>query len=236
METHPEETGRRRRTGQEVSRLVSEFEASGLRAGAFCRRHGLAASTLRRRLEKQPRREGKAEAGVRWVAVKVNAAPDPSSPGVGPSLEVRLAGGRHIGVAPSFDAATLSRLVRVLEALEPCSAWDRRRRSTWRRAPPTCARASTGCMGWLRDRFGLDPLSGHLVIFCNGERTRLKGLFWDGSGLWVCAKRLEKGRFSWPDPDASLVCVTLGQEEFSRLIGGLDLSQTRRKNWYRKAA
>ena len=117
METHPEETGRRRRTGEEVSRLVSEFEASGLRAGAFCRRHGLALSTLRRRLEKQRVRQGKAEAGVRLVAVKVNGAPGPSAPGVGSGLEVRLARGRRIGVAPGFDATTLSRLVRALEAL-----------------------------------------------------------------------------------------------------------------------
>jgi transposase len=93
-----------------------------------------------------------------------------------------------------------------------------------------------GLHGLVRDRLGLDPLSGHLVIFCNGARTRLKVLFWDGSGQWVCAKRLERGRFSWPDPDAASACVTLGQEEFWLLIGGIDLSQTRRKNWYRKAA
>jgi len=100
-----------------VSRLVNEFRTSDLRAGAFCRRHGLSASTLRRRLAKQGRREGQAEAGVRWVAVKVNGAQGPSSPGVGAGLEVTLAGGRRIGVAAGFDAASLSWLVRVLEAL-----------------------------------------------------------------------------------------------------------------------
>ena len=55
-----------------------------------------------------------------------------------------------------------------------------------------------GLHGLVRDRLLLDPLSGHLFLFSNAQRNRLKLLFWDGSGLWVCAKRLEKGRFRWP--------------------------------------
>ena len=55
-----------------------------------------------------------------------------------------------------------------------------------------------GLYGLVRDRLSCEPLSGHLFLFCNGQRNRLKVLVWDGSGLWVCAKRLEKGRFTWP--------------------------------------
>ena len=55
-----------------------------------------------------------------------------------------------------------------------------------------------GLYGLVRDQLGLDPLSGHLCLFCNKGRNRLKVLYWDGSGLWICAKRLERGRFSWP--------------------------------------
>lgn len=45
-----------------------------------------------------------------------------------------------------------------------------------------------GLYGLVRDRLACDPLSGHLFLFCNAGRNRLKVLFWDGSGLWVCSK------------------------------------------------
>jgi hypothetical protein len=45
-----------------------------------------------------------------------------------------------------------------------------------------------GLYGLVRDRLSCEPLSGHLFLFCNAQRNRLKVLVWDGSGLWVCAK------------------------------------------------
>jgi transposase len=45
-----------------------------------------------------------------------------------------------------------------------------------------------GLYGLVRDRLSCEPLSGHLFLFCNGQRNRLKVLVWDGSRLWVCAK------------------------------------------------
>lgn len=91
-----------------------------------------------------------------------------------------------------------------------------------------------GLYGLVRDRLSCDPMSGHLFLFSNARRNRLKVLYWDGSGLWICAKRLERGCFSWPSEDEQVVRVTLSQEELSLLLGGIDLAQTRRKNWYRK--
>ena len=91
-----------------------------------------------------------------------------------------------------------------------------------------------GLYGLVRDQLGLDPLSGHLCLFCNKGRNRLKVLYWDGSGLWICAKRLERGRFSWPSDGEQSARVTLSHEELSLLLGGIELTRTRRKNWYRK--
>lgn len=91
-----------------------------------------------------------------------------------------------------------------------------------------------GLYGLARDRLQCEPLSGHVFLFCNRERNRLKVLFWDGSGLWVCAKRLPKGRFRWPEAVGDQAKVILTQEEFAMLLGGIDLAQTRRRPWYRK--
>ena len=45
---------------------------------------------------------------------------------------------------------------------------------------------------------GADPFSGHLFLFRGKRGDYFKALYWDGSGLWLIAKRLEKGRFVWP--------------------------------------
>jgi transposase len=75
-----------------------------------------------------------------------------------------------------------------------------------------------------------DPLSGHWFVFTNQDRDRVKILFWDGTGLWVCAKRLEKGRFSWPKGDGASAC--LRAEELSALLSGLEVRQ--KPGWYRR--
>jgi transposase len=91
-----------------------------------------------------------------------------------------------------------------------------------------------GLYGLARDRLMCEPLSGHLFVFANARRNRLKVLFWDGSGLWVCAKRLEKGRFRWPEAADGEAKVVLSQQELALLLGGIDLAQTKLRPWYRK--
>jgi len=91
-----------------------------------------------------------------------------------------------------------------------------------------------GLHGLVRDQLGHDPLGGHVFLFSNRTHTRLKALVWDGSGLWVCAKRLERGRFHWPEA-RDVRSVSMRPEELAMLLTGMDLAQARpRSNWYRK--
>jgi transposase len=91
-----------------------------------------------------------------------------------------------------------------------------------------------GLFGLVRDRLQCEPLSGHVFLFCNGRHNRLKLMVFDGSGLWVCAKRLEKGCFRWPQAGDAQGKVVLSHEELALLLGGIDLAQTRRRRWYRE--
>lgn len=92
-----------------------------------------------------------------------------------------------------------------------------------------------GLYGLVRDRLGCDPTSGHVFLFTNARRNRVKFLVYDGSGLWVAAKKLDGGRFGWPESESTATKMVLSQEELALLLGGIDLHQTRRRKWHRKA-
>ena len=78
-----------------------------------------------------------------------------------------------------------------------------------------------------------DPLSGHVFVFCNRRRNRVKILFWDSSGFWVCAKRLERGTFVWPE--GGELSYEMSSEELAVLLAGVDLRGARRRRWYERA-
>jgi transposase len=95
--------------------------------------------------------------------------------------------------------------------------------------PIDMRRSFNGLYADVQTVLGQDPLSGHLFLFTNKRRNRVKVVYWDGSGLWVCAKRLERGVFGWPTGQEAGVC--LRPEELQMLLHGLE-AQARRK-WYR---
>ena len=76
----------------------------------------------------------------------------------------------------------------------------------------------------------LDPLSGHLFVFVNKRRDRIKILYWDRDGLAIWAKRLERGTFRIPAAAADRVDMTTA--ELAALLAGIDLNTARRRVRY----
>jgi transposase len=107
--------------------------------------------------------------------------------------------------------------LKVFVALEPCDL----------------RKSFNGLEAMARERLEEDPRGGALFVFCNRARTRLKILYWDGTGLWVLCKRLEKGTFSWPAAsDPRQAKVRLAPEALAMLTDGIDLRGARLRPWY----
>ncbi len=96
-------------------------------------------------------------------------------------------------------------------------------------------RSMDGLAALVRERFALDPLSGHLFLFRNRRGDRLKILAWDHGGFWVLYKRLERGTFAWPAEDEGDP-VTMRSGYLGLLLAGVDLAPTRRRRWYEAVA
>jgi transposase len=96
-------------------------------------------------------------------------------------------------------------------------------------------RSIDGLAALVRERFDLDPLSGHLFIFRNRRGDRLKIMAWDQCGFWVLYKRLERGTFAWPAEDGG-ASVTVRSSDLLLLLSGVDVAHTRRRRWYERVA
>lgn len=71
-----------------------------------------------------------------------------------------------------------------------------------------------------------DPFSGQVFVFRGRKGDRIKLLWWDGDGLCLLAKRLEGGRFVWPQASEGVVHLTAAQ--LSMLLEGIDWRRPRR--------
>src|SRR4030081_4008454 len=81
-------------------------------------------------------------------------------------------------------------------------------------------RGFTGLSGMVQTALEENPFSGHVFVFRGRRGHLIKLLWWDGDGLCLFAKRLERGRFIWPRTEQGVAVLTPAQ--LSLLFGGID--------------
>ena len=77
-------------------------------------------------------------------------------------------------------------------------------------------------MGLAERIFNQDPLSGHLFLFINRYRNRIKIFWWDGSGFYIAAKRMRRGGFDFPKNEGAVATMSLVQ--LAILLKGVDFT------------
>ena len=101
---------------------------------------------------------------------------------------------------------------------------------------PTDMRKSfNGLSGLVTAGFEQDLFSGHLFVFFNRKRNYVKILAWDGDGLAIWAKRLEKGSFAKPQKDQN-GNVQIDHAELAMILAGIDIASAKRSERYKIAA
>ena len=121
---------------------------------------------------------------ARLAEVQLDSPRHAASPGLlatGVTFAVQLPEGATVAVPAGFEAEEVFRLLTVVREALRC-----------------LCRVRPRAFFWHQPQLAEDPRSGHLFLFCNKTPMRLKVLCFDGTGLWMCAKRLERGSFTWP--------------------------------------
>lgn len=99
-------------------------------------------------------------------------------------------------------------------------------------------RGFDGLSGMAQSLLEQDPLSGHLFVFRNRNRDKLKILYWDQDGLAIWYKRLEQGTFQFPTDlkpkDETQVGVEISASDLSLLLGGIDLRSARKRKRFER--
>jgi transposase len=84
--------------------------------------------------------------------------------------------------------------------------------------------------------FGRNVLDGHLFLFLNKRRDRIKALWWDGDGLAMFAKRLEIGSYEIPQHAPATQQLQLDATQLALLLGGVELGSVKLRPRYVRAA
>lgn len=86
--------------------------------------------------------------------------------------------------------------------------------------PVDFRKGAEGLAALVREAMGADPFSGTVYVFRARRADRVKLIYWDGTGVCLFAKRLEDGRFRWPNIEDGVIRLSAAQ--LSALVEGLD--------------
>jgi transposase len=104
--------------------------------------------------------------------------------------------------------------------------------------PADMRRSFDGLAGMTTSIIEQDPLCGHLFVFRNRNRDRVKILYWDRDGLAIWYKRLEKGTFQFPtdlqDREQRQPRAEISVDDLSLLLGGIDLRSVERRKRFKR--
>jgi transposase len=95
-------------------------------------------------------------------------------------------------------------------------------------------RSFDGLHGLVTSVMELDALAGHLFVFSNRRKDRLKILWWDRDGFAIWSKRFEAGNYAMPFGQSEECRTEITAQELSALLSGIDLSQAKRRKRYQR--
>jgi transposase len=202
--------------------LISQQETSGESIRAFCRGRGLKEHDFygwRQRLRKQ-------SAPVRFALVETKPAEQTvctHRTDVGqrrPAADSSRCRDAEVGTGGTAgtDVIHLPASVRVYLCTSPC---DMRR-------------SFDGLHALVTGAMKLDAFAGHLFLFANRRKDRVKILYWDRDGFAVWAKRLEEGTYAMPFGEEQEHRLEITAQELGALLSGIDLSVAKRRKRYRR--
>lgn len=103
-------------------------------------------------------------------------------------------------------------------------------------SPCDMRRSFDGLHALVTNCMQLDAFAGHLFVFSNRRRDRVKILYWDRDGFAVWAKRLEEGTYAIPFTADGEQRREITAQELGAILSGIDLSEAKRRKRYRRPA
>lgn len=99
----------------------------------------------------------------------------------------------------------------------------------WCTSPTDMRKSFDGLSALVASAMNKDVLSGHLFLFLNRRRDRIKLMWWDGDGIAIWMKRLQAGTFETPKTSAEQGCLELDATQLALLLTGVSLESAKRR-------